>query len=140
MSGRQQRPDTAPTTPNLLDDDGRKQGQWTDDDPHGGVMVGAYADGLRDGEWRHYFADGRLRAQGEFRGGELAGEWTWYRANGRVMQRGGFQHDAKHGVWERWNAAGEPIDRGTYDMGRKVGEWRTFHPDGSVKRVTTHRS
>jgi len=31
------------------------------------------------------------------------------------------------------------IDRGTFDRGRKVGEWIAFAPDGSVRKVTTHR-
>ncbi|MGN6128658.1 MAG: toxin-antitoxin system YwqK family antitoxin [Humibacter sp.] len=125
-------------TPNARDDRGRKQGLWTDPDPHGGVMTGTYTDDLRQGEWHHYSSDGRLRSQGSFLDGELDGEWIWYRSNGRVMQHGGFRRGAKHGVWERWNAAGEPIDRGSYDDDRKVGEWIAFNPDGSVRRTTRH--
>ena len=127
-----------PTTPDEVDDEGRKHGLWTDPDPHGGVMVGTYVDDLRHGEWRHFATDGRLRAEGGFAEGELDGAWTWYRANGRLMQRGGFQRGAKHGVWERWNAAGDPLDRGSYDDNRKVGTWETFNADGSVKKTTRH--
>lgn len=127
-----------PSTADQADEQGRKQGPWTDADPHGGVMIGAYVDGLRQGEWRHYAADGRVRSEGGFRDDEVDGAWTWYRATGGLMQRGGFRRGVKHGVWERWNAAGQPLDRGTYEDGRKVGEWQTFHPDGSVKQVKRH--
>lgn len=125
-------------TPDAVDDLGRRQGLWTDADPHGGVMVGTYVEGVRQGGWRHLSADGRLRSEGGFVDGELDGEWTWYRSNGLTMQRGSFRRGAKHGVWERWNTAGEPVDRGAYDQDRRTGEWHAFHPDGSVRRVTRH--
>ncbi|CEA07770.1 MORN repeat variant [Arthrobacter saudimassiliensis] len=133
--------DTAPLpqTPDALDTQGRRQGPWTDPDPHGGVMVGDYVDGRREGTWRHYAADGRLRSEGPFRDGELDGDWTWYRANGELMQRGGFRRGRKSGVWERWTAAGRRLDSGAYDGDRKVGDWQTFHPDGTVKAVRHHK-
>lgn len=129
-----------PNTPNALDGRGQKTGMWTDADSHGGVMVGEYVEDRRQGEWRHFATDGRLRSHGFFLDGELDRDWTCYRASGELMQRGGFLRGAKHGVWERWNAAGEPIDRGTFDDGRKVGDWHVLHPDGSIKRTTRHRA
>lgn len=125
-------------TPDVTDDHGRKQGDWTDPDPHGGSMIGTYVDGLRQGVWRHVAADGRLRSEGGYADGELDGDWTWYRANGHLMQRGAFRRGRKHGTWERWNAAGEPLERGDYALDRKVGEWHALHPDGSIKRTTRH--
>ncbi|GAA1519179.1 toxin-antitoxin system YwqK family antitoxin [Nocardioides humi] len=132
--------ESIPSTPDEVDEQGRKQGLWTEPDPHGGVMVGTYVDDARHGQWCHYANDGRVRSEGGYAQGELDGEWIWYRANGRLMQRGGFRRGEKHGIWERWNAAGDPIDRGAYLDGRKNGEWQTFGPDGSVKRVTRHGS
>jgi antitoxin component YwqK of YwqJK toxin-antitoxin module len=126
-------------TPDEKDAQGRKTGMWTEPDPHGGVMVGEYVEGERHGVWRHYFADGTLRAEGGFEHGKVHGEWVWYRSSGGVMQRGGFDHDQKHGTWTRWNAAGQLIDSGDYDNGKKAGEWTTYNPDGTVKRTVTHR-
>ncbi|WJL95356.1 hypothetical protein QSU92_15670 [Microbacterium sp. ET2] len=127
-----------PSTPNATDDAGRKTGPWTDPDPHGGVMIGSYVDGARDGVWRHLSSDGRLRASGGFSGGELDGEWRWYRSDGAPMQRGAFHRGRKTGTWERWDAAGRAIDRGDYRDDRKVGEWLRFGPDGEVSKTTRH--
>ena len=127
-------------TPDRTDASGRKTGVWTDPDPHGGVMVGEYVEGERHGTWRHYFADGRLRAEGGFERGVVHGEWVWYRASGGLLQRGGFERGHKHGTWTRWNAAGALIDSGDYDHDRKAGEWNTYHPDGSIRRTVTHRA
>lgn len=131
------------STPPTLDEEdaqGRKTGRWTDLDPHGGVMVGEYVEDERQGTWRHFFTDGRLRAEGGFDNGTVHGEWVWYRSSGGIMQRGGFDHGRKHGTWTRWNAAGEMIDRGDYGGDKKVGVWTTFNPDGTVKRTVTHRA
>lgn len=133
-------PETVPPTPDAVDGQGRKQGQWTEPDSHGGVMVGAYVDDARDGEWKHVAADGRIRSEGTYAHGELDGEWTWWRANGELMQRGAFKAGEKHGEWTRWSPKGDLLDRGTFDAGRKVGEWTVFNADGSVKKVTKHRA
>lgn len=126
--------------PDEYDAQGRKTGLWSDRDQHGGYMVGEYGDGRRQGVWRHYGDDGRLRSEGPFQDGLVAGRWTWWRANGELLQRGGFDDaEAKHGLWERWTAEGAPLDRGEYDHGRKTGEWTAFHPDGTVRKTTRHR-
>ncbi|MCN0152043.1 toxin-antitoxin system YwqK family antitoxin [Salinispora arenicola] len=129
-----------PPTSDEKDARGRKTGLWTDPDPHGGVMVGEYVEGERQGTWRHFSADGRLRAEGGFDKGTVHGEWVWHRSSGEIMQRGGFDHGRKHGTWTRWNTAGEMVDRGDYANDKKVGEWTTFNPDGTVKRTVTHRA
>ncbi|MGE3448926.1 MAG: toxin-antitoxin system YwqK family antitoxin [Microbacteriaceae bacterium] len=108
-------------SPNAYDAEGRKTGQWTEPDPHSGVMTGGYVAGRRQGLWRHVAGDGRLRSEGEYDDGALHGAWTWYRANGALMQRGSFEHDVKHGRWERWDASGRLIYTGDYDNGRKSG-------------------
>ncbi|GAA4287955.1 hypothetical protein [Georgenia daeguensis] len=128
-----------PESPNAVDGQGRKVGDWTEPDPHGGVMVGEYVDGERHGAWRHLAADGRLRSEGGYAAGALDGPWVWYRASGALMQRGGFSRGEKHGRWERWNPQGALIDSGEFDNGRKVGEWTVYNPDGSVRRTTNHR-
>lgn len=74
------------TTPDAVDGQGRKQGQWTEPDSHGGVMVGAYVDDARDGEWKHVAADGRIRSEGTYAHGELDGEWTVFNADGSVKK------------------------------------------------------
>ena len=126
-------------SPNRLDDQGRKTGQWTEEDAHGGFMTGQYVAGQREGIWRHYGEDGNLRSEGGFADGLVHGHWRWWRANGQLLQRGDFDHEKREGLWERWEADGSLIDRGQYEHDEKVGQWTEFNPDGSAKKVTDHR-
>jgi antitoxin component YwqK of YwqJK toxin-antitoxin module len=130
------RPEDAP---NRLDDEGRKTGQWAEEDAHGGFVVGEYVAGQREGIWRHYADDGRLRSEGGYADGLLHGQWTWWRANGQLLQRGDFDHEKRHGLWERWTAEGALIDSGRYEQDEKVGEWHYYHPDGTIKKTTVHK-
>ena len=121
------------------DAQGRRHGPWREFDPHGGDIAGEYVHGVRNGAWRHYFADGRVRSEMHYEGGELTGPATWHRATGGLLQRGAFLDGKKHGRWTRWNAAGTLIDEGEFVRGVKTGEWTYYHPDGTVKKVTQHR-
>jgi antitoxin component YwqK of YwqJK toxin-antitoxin module len=105
--------------PNAFDNAGRKTGPWSEADPHGGVMRGTHLEGERHGTWRHFFADGRLRAEGTYDRGVLYGAWTWYRATGGLLQKGSFDQGEKHGIWERWDANGSFLDATTWNHGKK---------------------
>lgn len=53
---RESRTGAVPGSPIALDGQGHKTGQWTEPDPHGGVMVGDYLEGerlARPGESQH---------------------------------------------------------------------------------------
>lgn len=79
-------PETVPPTPDAVDGQGRKQGQWTEPDSHGGVMVGAYVDDARDGEWTRWSPKGDLLDRGTFDAGRKVGEWTVFNADGSVKK------------------------------------------------------
>ena len=124
---------------NETDAAGNRTGPWQEPDPHGGTIAGEYVAGQREGRWVHRFADGRVRSEMEYVGGELTGPVTWYRSAGVLLQKGACVGDEKHGFWQRWTAAGVLIDEGEFDHGTKTGEWVYYAPDGSVKKRTVHR-
>lgn len=51
---------------------------------NGSYEVGVILDGLKDGQWNSYYADGSLRAEGSFDLGLREGQWIWYHENGRT--------------------------------------------------------
>lgn len=124
---------------NALDARGHKTGLWRQADPHGGESVGTYRQDRREGLWRHYFRDGKLRSEATYHDGELDGPCVWFRATGGLLQKGSFDKGRKSGLWERWSAEGNLIDRGDRVGGKKTGEWQYFAADGSVERTTDHR-
>ncbi|MGB0114451.1 MAG: DUF1801 domain-containing protein [Ilumatobacteraceae bacterium] len=55
-----------------------------------------------------YFPDGRLKARGPMKNGQLHGRWEWFRKDGTLMRTGKFADGEQTGTWTTYNAAGQP--------------------------------
>jgi uncharacterized protein YdhG (YjbR/CyaY superfamily) len=68
----------------------------------------------KSGEAREFYPNGRLKASGRVKDGQLQGAWKWFRRDGSIMRSGSFT------------------------AGRKTGEWITYTRDGQPYKVTNH--
>lgn len=84
--------------------------------PDGGIMKGEVRNGIRQGPWVSYFADGTLRSRGTYVDGEMDGPTEVFHPNGM------------------------PLYKGQYHMGLSVGEWRFFDQDGVLIKTAIHDS
>ena len=69
--------------------------------------LGAVHSGLR----LEFARNGRLRAEGRMRAGELHGEWKWYRADGSPMRTGRFSDGRRTGTWITFDKDGAEVRR-----------------------------
>jgi antitoxin component YwqK of YwqJK toxin-antitoxin module len=60
--------------------------------------------------------DGRIKAKGHMKEGELEGHWEWFRKDGTRMRSGYFEN------------------------GNQVGEWTTYDAKGKIVKVTKVKS
>lgn len=58
------------------------------------------------GRRSEYYPDGRLKAVGGMKDGELDGRWKWYRNDGTLLRTGEFALGAQTGVWTTWERDG----------------------------------
>ena len=63
---------------------------------------------MTDGWRREYQRDGRVKAEGPMKDGELHGAWHWYRADGSLLRTGSFRAGEQVGAWTTWTRDGEP--------------------------------
>jgi len=127
--------------PNFADDahpeSGACEGAVADGTPE---STGKFHGGMKQGEWKFFYRNGRLKALGVYDDGKLTGHWVWWRQNGQRLQEGAFAENRQVGPWKRWFDNGQLWDEGTYnDDGKKVGEWTTYNRDGAVKSTRLHR-
>jgi uncharacterized protein YdhG (YjbR/CyaY superfamily) len=61
-----------------------------------------------------YFGDGRRKASGTMKDGELHGRWTWYRSDGSVSRTGRFDRGTRTGTWETWDRDGDVVKTTTF--------------------------
>jgi len=69
---------------------------------------------VRNGVRRDYYPDGRLKAVGTMKSGQLHGHWRWYRSDGSLMRVGQFDRGEQIGTWETWDRDGTLVTRSQY--------------------------
>lgn len=99
---------------------------------------GADGRAVREGPYRAYYPDGRLKVEGRFAAGRKTGRWTYWHGNGlaggrgRAREAGEYREGREHGAWTRWHASGIPRETGEYRDGVRAGRW-TFWTEIGVK-------
>lgn len=61
---------------------------------------------VASGHRREYHADGRVKAEGAMKQGELHGPWFWYRSDGSLLRTGTFRDGEKTGTWSTYDRDG----------------------------------
>jgi len=119
------------TDHNRTDEQGRKQGHWTEFPNVDGLLAGEgnYVDGKRHGRWVLRLADGAVH-EGPFVNGEAHGNWVVRLADGGV-QEGPMVNGERHGEWVSQFADGSASE-GYYVDGEMHGQWVTRTADGHV--------
>jgi hypothetical protein len=70
-------------------------------------MVRKDTNGIRHGLVISYYAEGKPRMVGNFRGGYLFGPFTYYYPDGQVEAKGHYKDGYRLGFWEEWRPDGK---------------------------------
>ena len=90
-------------------------------------------DGVRDGEWKLYFANGELKAEGKYTNGVKTGRWTYYHKNGNVEQTGVYDKQGRpKGDWMWYYASSELLREEAYLDGMLDGLTTEYNEDGTI--------
>lgn len=84
---------------------------------------GVFIDGLRSGEWKYYYHNGKVQEVGSYKEGEPDGLWVWYYDNGQKQIEEQFYKGQHNGPYKEYDAKGNVIVSGTYFDGMKNGKW-----------------
>lgn len=108
----------------IIDDEGRKQGPWKVFYRDGKLKAqGAYKNDLKVGQWRYFFKDGMVEQQGNYLAGNPNGFWTWYFEDGQTLREEEYVNGLEDGLSVEYNDTGAVIATGNYIDGMKEGEW-----------------
>lgn len=70
------------------------------------LLKGNYKEGLRDGEWLSWYADGTIWSKGYFLKGKRDGKSWIYHPNGALRMKGSYKNGQKIGKWIIFNEEG----------------------------------
>lgn len=97
-------------TLNRYDLEKKRDGEWVvfDKQKSEPEARGLYKANKREGPWRFYFADGRVKAEVTYKKGRQRGIARTYHPNGKLAEEGNWQSN-------KW-----------------IGEYKVYHPNGAV--------
>ncbi len=110
---------------------GEREGELSEYAKNENILAqGEYINGKEEGRWM--IQNGRQREEGTFAEGMRNGLWKHYDQNNRLVFEGAFIEDNPNGKQSWYYANGQKKEEGLYVMGRKNGIWRKWNEDGSL--------
>jgi antitoxin component YwqK of YwqJK toxin-antitoxin module len=95
--------------------------------------------GLKNGEMRIYFENGKLNEIRSYKKNVMDGTWTTYNENSIKVAVANYKKGLKHGEWKVWNDSGKLIYEMYYMNGKKSGVWKKYSIEtGEVISVRTY--
>ena len=108
----------------LVGTDGKRRGEYKEFYPDSTLRAeGLFIDGLRSGEWKFYYHNGQLQEVGTYKEGDPDGVWIWYHDNGQKQIEEQFYKGLHNGPYKEYDAKGNLIVSGTYFDDMKNGKW-----------------
>ncbi|HEU0031663.1 MAG TPA: hypothetical protein VFQ53_13580 [Kofleriaceae bacterium] len=99
--------------------------QWADASQH---LCGVLEDGVKQGRWRHWYDNGQLMSDVDYRAGHLVALTTWA-PDGDLMQTARFENDLSDGTTVIFMPERHEQH---FDAGERVGMWTIEYSDGRL--------
>jgi antitoxin component YwqK of YwqJK toxin-antitoxin module len=104
--------------------DGKRVGAWKEFFADGSIKAkGEYKNDQRHGPWEFYFPDGSIEQKGIYNSGKPNGNWQWYYRNRKLRRSGTYRNGSEHGEFIEYTQIGDTLSFGYYSEGYKQGEW-----------------
>jgi uncharacterized protein len=109
----------------IVDEKGLKQGFWKEFFDNGKLRAeGNYKDNTKTGDWKFYTENEKLKQNGKFnKNGFQTGEWKWFHENGQLQKTENFVNGVLEGTTEEFDENGKLICSGQYIEGYEDGPW-----------------
>ncbi len=127
---------------NQIDAKGQRQGYWIikgnmiddhDYKPESKVEEGNYVDSRKDGLWRRYWPNGKLRSEVTFDSGKPMGEYKLFYENGKLEEHSNWINSKNIGEFKRYYTNGNQQQHFLFaDNGKRNGTQKYFHENGKL--------
>jgi uncharacterized protein len=109
----------------ITDEKGFRQGPWKEFFEDGKLKSeGKYKDGRRISSWKFYYQNGRTEEEGTFNNsGKEEGSWTWWYDNGEKRKEAAFTNGKEDGLMVEYDETGHILQKGEYVNGEEQGKW-----------------
>lgn len=108
----------------IFTDSGKKEGLWKEYFNDGKLKAfGDYSNNLKNGIWKYYYKNGQLEEIGKFIDNKPDSIWQWYYSDGKLLRTENFYNGLPDGMLSEFDKNGSIITQGEYIDGKKEGHW-----------------
>ncbi|MFO7613809.1 MAG: toxin-antitoxin system YwqK family antitoxin [Bacteroidales bacterium] len=108
----------------IVTEKGERNGFWKEYYNDGRLRAeGNYDHDLKDGPWKFYHLNGALEQEGTYMKGKPEGEWRWYYAGGALLREETYYNGLQDGIMTEYDELGNVITSGEFIEGKKEGFW-----------------
>jgi len=121
---------------NQTDSKGLKTGYWIhySSDEKTKLEEGTYVDDKKDGAWKAYFPDGKIKHEITYNKGKAIGYVKMYYANGTLREEGTWKETCWVGNYRYYYPNGQAAYVWHYNnQGKREGEQKYFYENGNLK-------
>jgi antitoxin component YwqK of YwqJK toxin-antitoxin module len=127
---------------NQTDAKGQRQGYWIikgsmiddrDYKPESKVEEGNYTDNRKEGLWKRYWPNGKLRSEIFYNYGRPLGEYKLFYENGKLEEHSTWNNNRNIGDFKRYYTNGNPQQQFIFgDNGKRNGLQKYYHENGKL--------
>ncbi|HKJ41055.1 MAG TPA: hypothetical protein VKA27_03130 [Sunxiuqinia sp.] len=88
--------------------------------------------GIKNGEVKIYFENGKLKEIRHYKNNEMDGTWITYNQKAQKVALANYNEGVKNGKWMIWDDNGSLIYEMNYKDGQKVCTWKKYDAKGQV--------
>lgn len=108
----------------VVTEKGERDGYWKEYYDDGRLRAeGKYIKDVREGAWKYYHSNGNTEQEGVYTNGKPEGEWRWYYPGGQLLREESYYNGLLDGLMTEYDEAGNVITKGEYVEGKETGEW-----------------
>jgi len=109
----------------IILNDGQKEGLWREFYNDGKLKSeGNYEKNNKSGKWKYYYRNQVIEQTGTYnKKGQLSGKWLWYYPDSKLMREENFRRGKLEGLFVEYDSKGRIVEQGEYADGLKVGNW-----------------
>lgn len=100
---------------------------------------GGYSGHILEGDYKEFFSDNNLKAQGEFRIGLKHGDWKYWYPNGEHQRTEKWKHGELDGDFKEYDKSGQLTKEGSYKNGQLHGKL-IIYSEGEEVKTTFYKS
>jgi len=114
----------------IFTDEGLREGLWKEYYPDGKLKAtGKYSADKKVGNWKFFYPNGKLEQIGKYIDGNADSLWRWYYPTGKILREETFINGLSDGLMTEYANDGEIITSGDYIEGKKEGFWYYVYGD-----------